>query len=224
MTINNPKSTISALICVFVLVGTLLGGFVPRQLGAGVNAKLLNHAAAKLGRPLPDRVGGWRLLREGELETDVIKMLQCEAYINRVYVHDETGDRVSVAMILGPGGPIAVHTPEICYSSQDYTLDGERTMTTLLDGKGTEQTFWNVSFQPNNVGAQPIRVLYGWSNGTSWEATKDPRFAHGWRPYLYKIQIAGPIAGNLADFEPCQDFLTRFVDQLRPQLLLPDPA
>lgn len=224
MSVTNLKSAVPAIICVLVLTGTLLGGFLPRRQSAGDSAKLLSRAAAKLDRPLPERIGAWRLLLEGKLEPDVARILQCPAYINRVYVHERTGDRVSVAVLLGPGGPIAVHTPEICYSSQDYKLDGERTLRKLTDKQGNEQTFWAVDFQPNRDTGSPMRVLYGWSDGSHWEAPADPRYDHAWRPYLYKLQIGGPVTSNVADFKPCQDFLTQFIELVRPQLLPPDPA
>ena len=54
------------------------------------------------------------------MDEDTVEMLECTGNIVRTYENQRTGEVVSVFVIVGPAGPIAVHTPEICYSSQNY--------------------------------------------------------------------------------------------------------
>jgi hypothetical protein len=180
-----------------------------------------NLAAARLRQPLPDRVGHWRLRREAELEPAVIRLLQCPAFVSRVYEHEQTGDAVSVAVLLGPPGPISVHTPEICYSSQDFTLTSEREARSISDVSGTEHSLWQVSFKSNGVDGTRLRVLYGWTTGDRWAATERPRFGFGGVKHLYKIQLASntPAGDSLDEFDPATDFLSQFLVQLDPRLV-----
>ena len=186
-----------SVVAVYVLLfaGTLAGGLVQRRSSFGTPPEqLLDQAAHKLARPLPDRLGEWRLLQETELEERVADMLRCPAYVNRVYVHDQTGDRVSVIVLVGPSGPIAVHTPEICYSSRDFRIVSERVPSSLGGDQESSQTFWEVGFESTDLSATHLRVLYAWSDGSRWNASQQPRWEYGSLPYLYKIQVAGPEA------------------------------
>src|SRR5687767_6261065 len=125
---------LSVLICAVVLTGIVAGGVVQRRFDVGPSGgESLQLAADALSRPLPARAGSWVLLTESKLGPEVVKMLRCPAYINRVYAHEQTGDRITVAVLVGPAGPIAVHTPEICYSSHDYKQASLRQMRTITD-------------------------------------------------------------------------------------------
>ncbi|HEX5103289.1 MAG TPA: exosortase-associated EpsI family protein [Pirellulaceae bacterium] len=215
------------VIAVYVLLcaGTLAGGLVQRRSSFGITPQqLLDQAAHQLARPLPERFGEWRLLQETELEERVADMLRCPAYVNRVYVHDRTGDRVSVIVLVGPSGPIAVHTPEICYSSRDFKIISERVPVSLDANQQPDQTFWEVGFESNDLSAAKMRVLYAWSDGSRWNASQQPRWEYGSLPYLYKIQIAGPESEPGSEFDPCHDFLAQFINQLDQHLVVAPAA
>ena len=180
-----------------------------------------NLAAARLRQRLPERVGHWTLEEETQLEPAVIRLLQCPASISRVYSHDQTGDRVSVAVLLGPPGPISVHTPEICYSSHDYTITSERELLELRDAAGNEHSFWQVNFKSNGFDGTRLRVLYAWTTGDRWTAAERPRFGYGGVNHLYKIQLASNTSAgdSLVDFDPAKDFLSHFLKQVHPRLV-----
>lgn len=205
-----------------MLVGTLgagwLHGRMTNRWGFHPDSNL---AAARLRQPLPDRVGHWKLRREAELEQSVIRMLQCPASISRVYEHEQTGDVISVAVLLGPPGPISVHTPEICYSSHDYTVTSAREKIDLADVTGTKHSLWEVRMKSNRVDGASLRVLYGWTTGEGWLAAEYPRFGYGGVPHLYKIQLASsslPV-DSLEEFDPAKDFLQHFFGQIQSRLV-----
>ncbi len=208
-----------------VLAGTLLGGWLQGRMTSGWGADgQLAAAGKRLDAPLGEHIGNWRLLHKSEFPADVVRMLQCPAHVSRTYIHQQTGDTVSVDVIVGPPGPISVHTPEICYSSQDFVISSERTPITVADRTNGEHTLWQVSLEPREGSAPPQRVLYAWGNGTAWTATGDPRFAHAGEPYLYKIQLAGPPADEAAEFDPCHDFLQSFLPEVQKHLVPTRPT
>jgi hypothetical protein len=184
-------------------------------------AEVLRVAADRLGAELPARLGPWRLVKNYELEQNVAEALQCVGYLHGAYTNDQTGDTVVVAVIGGPGGRISVHTPEICYSAQDYELVSDRQQLTIHDESEKVHTFWQLVANSRVRSRPDLRVLYGWSDGSSWQAVAGPRFAFAGLPLLYKLQLAGPPQAGQADpaLDPCQDFLARLVHDLQPRLV-----
>jgi hypothetical protein len=209
-----------------VLVG---GGLIASSLAVGVvHGRLTNRwgiqpdmqEAGRRLKNVPTEFGPWRQVVEHQLNERVASMLQCQGSVNRVYENAHTGQRVHVVVLLGPSGPISVHTPEVCYSSRDYLITDDRIKHTV----GDNQDLWDLRLKSNRPGAAQLRVLYGWTNDGNWDATASPRFTYGGRPLLYKIQLSGPVASEPGDQEACDDFLKNFLPVLRPHLLTSEKA
>ncbi len=148
----------------------------------------LQAAASQLER-IPDQLGDWVFVEERELEEAVQQVLRCYGHSHRVYQNAKTGSRVTIALMFGPRGPIAVHTPEICYSGQGVQAAGERKAVAVGSSDSPHQ-LWQLAFL-SNVDQQPaFEVHYGWSDGGNWQAATQPRLWMTDR--LYKIQVAGP--------------------------------
>lgn len=177
-------------------------------------------AVAKSLTTLPEACGEWRLLSETEIDPEIIDMLACTGYVNRSYRNLGTHDTVHVAIVAGPPGRIAVHTPEICYASQGFHLEQPplRRVITLPDGRRAEFTF--ASFLPDAPGPEAESKLiayHAFSDGGAWQAPEHPRFAFGGRPYLLKLQLAGRTnAGSQRGLpDPCRDFLEALLPSLQ---------
>jgi hypothetical protein len=91
----------------------------------------------------------------------------------------------------------------------------------IKDSQGTNHAFWEVPLKANHLEGTELRVLYGWSSGANWEAAQYPRFGYGGLTHLYKLQIAGSPNQqlNTPDFDPLQDFLVKYLNQLKPFLV-----
>ena len=118
------------------------------------------------------------------------QILDCAGYVNRQYVNRRSGETISLAIILGPAGPISVHTPEICYSSRAYSITTPRKQVLFTDQRGRSHAFWALTFRSNNVSADQLCVYYGWTSDGTWRAPESARFEFAGRPMLYKLQIA----------------------------------
>jgi uncharacterized protein DUF3485 len=215
---------IVSLTGLIVLCGTIWGGWLHGRMATRWGAdELLTSAGRRLVQPVSEQQGNWRLVKETPFSADVLRVLQCPAHINRAYVHQQTGEVVMVSVIIGPPGPIGAHTPEICYSSQDFELLGDRSPVTVVDRGELEHSFWQVSMEPRGVEHTSQRVLYAWGTGSKWSATENPRLEYAGQPYLYKIQLAGPLSAPDDEFKPCEDFLGWFLPEIQ-NLLVPTGA
>jgi len=219
------KKLLPAISIAVLLVSTIATGWLQGSLANRWGPPpTTNKAADELHRALLPEVGNWRVRHEGEISRDVLEMLQSPASIFRVYEHQQTGDLITLMVVLGPTGPISVHTPEICYSSRDYTLDGERHKIVLKNNQGDDHTLWDLSLKSNREGT-PLRVLYGWTSGTHWDAAQYARYSYGALPHLYKLQltVSTSSVARSSDFDPARDFLVNFLPQLGSYLVEASP-
>ncbi|TWT55873.1 hypothetical protein CA85_47710 [Allorhodopirellula solitaria] len=192
---------------------TLFAGVVHGYLDGrwSVNADL-RAVGSKLD-DLPEQVGDWRLVETTELDEGAAELLRCYGSTVRIYENAKTGAAVNVALLFGPRGPIAVHTPEICYSSVGTNQTGER-KAEQITAAGLMDSLWSVQFAVKPDPNPSLDVWYGWSDGGAWEARPQPRF---WlTENLYKIQVAGPAGDETS--RPVEEFLRVFLPMTHPQM------
>ena len=177
--------------------------------GRWAHSENLVETGAKLSQ-LPATCGDWELVEKQELATRV----QPNFYAATVQKSDSiaikaTGTVVTIAVLFGPRGPIAVHRPEICYSSVGTKQIGVRKKKTVFVDSA-KQRFWQAQFSQDKSKTATLDVWYGWSDGDDWVAAENPRF---WMTSnLYKLQIAGPVGNE--DFRPCKELLTAILPHI----------
>lgn len=178
------------------------------------------EGAAGRVRGLPETIGDWEMRDSNDFADNVIKQLQCTGYVNRVYVHKKTGDTVSVAVLVGPPGPISVHTPEVCYPSMNLEIY-QKADTQKLELDGVENEFSSVLFRSRGLEAERLRVWYSWANDGRWVVPKfSPRMAFSGSPMLFKVQVASQVEGDGGkdELDPCRLFLTDFIVVAKQQM------
>ncbi len=173
------------------------------------------EAIGKKLNELPSQFGDWVLVENQELPDSTSSILRCYGYTLQVYQNSKNGRRLSVAVLLGPRGPIAVHTPEVCYSGQGIIPTGKTTQE-AIKFDADEHTFWRVSFQSKIDSKPELEAFYAWSDGGNWQAAANPRVWLTSR--LYKIQLAcQPTSeGEVSDGVL---FLQQFLPNLQPLLV-----
>lgn len=194
------KSRVAGLILfVFILMGSCFvhGTLISRW----ADAEDMQAAGQKLG-DLPHRLGTWQMVSEDTLDPSASEMLKCHYSLVRQYKNSVTGESIAMFVIYGPRGPIAVHVPEVCYSSLGTEPLGDRKVK-RVDSKESTDEFWVTQFRKQNRKEAHLEVWYAWSNGGEWKAATRPRF---WRASdLYKIQVAASL--NASNEAPIQSFL-----------------
>jgi hypothetical protein len=182
--------------------------------GRWVDKPNVEAIGAKL-KELPNQFGDWAIVENQKLPDSALSQLQCYGYTLQVYQNAKTGRRVNVAVLFGPRGPIAVHTPEICYSGQGVTPSDVRSKEVIVVDS-EEHTLWRVNLQSKRDSKPELEAYYAWSDGSKWQAADYPR---AWLTgQLYKIQLACQPAsdGEVAD---ALLFLQQFLPILQPLLV-----
>ncbi len=166
--------------------------------------------AAERLQDFPHEFGDWHMVSADDLDEDSRSQLECLSAMDRVYANDKTGERVALLFILGPTGPTAVHTPEVCIGERDFSPLGDR--RDLAVGTGGDR-FWNKRFKSKNVHGESLSLYWAWNTAGSWVAAKDARYTFAGVPFLYKAQVTCEIPGSADDdSHDCgQRFLADFV-------------
>ena len=125
------KRYLPILSLILVLVLTAISGAIHGRMSNRWGPPQDSRAAAEKLQDLPVQFGSWRLQSSDELSDFIEDTLQCVGYLLRTYANQETGEVVTVTILLGPPGPISVHTPEICFSSRAYEIREERQKVTI---------------------------------------------------------------------------------------------
>ena len=155
------------------------------------------------------------------LDEEVAQMLQCAGSFLRVYQNSLTGGTVSVAIVVGPPGPTAAHTPEVCFSSSGKAIDEPSQAFHPRPDVAPDESLWRVTFRSSGADPQLLRVVYGWhAPDGPWQAARDPRFEYGGQPLLYKLQLACLTSerSDQTGKDPCLDFLHDFLPALEESL------
>jgi hypothetical protein len=152
--------------------------------------------AATVFQNLPHEIGPWKLEESLEIKPSALEILQCNHYSQGWYRNGDTGERAMLTLLLGPPGPMSVHTPEICYSAVDFIPVAERQRVKVRPGV-EDDTAWMVQFNSaHDLQAGITRVYYAWSDGTHWTAAEEPRVTFGGQPFLFKVQILTQLPTN----------------------------
>ena len=207
-----------------VLLLTIVTGVIQGRL---TNRWGLTEDLQAVGRrleELPAEFGDWQLVESSELGEAASQMLEAYGYVGGVYRQQSTGAHVTMFVLVGPVGPIAVHTPEVCFGSRVYELIESRQPFALDNPSSPDEphTFWAPLFRRKDVDGHLAPTYYGWTVDGRWTAANDPRFAFAANPYLYKVQVTTLVPASMARLEtdPCQEFLADFVTVVEPFLVV----
>ena len=162
---------------------------------------------------LPNRIGDWHRVSEGKpLSPFVCEALGLAGHVHRIYEHAYSGHRVAVLLLVGPGGPLVRHPPEICYQSLDNRLLDTRSLPLTVDGQ--PQHFRLLHYRAESASTKDFYVAYAFGCQHQWDAPTMPRLAYGGEPVLLKLQILTDVT-SLDDRKlPAQ--LAGFLEQLIP--------
>ncbi|MDH3719365.1 MAG: EpsI family protein [Planctomycetota bacterium] len=174
---------------------------------------------------IPLEVGDW----QGEDLPSSERELQRaggKASISRKYTNRQTGEVVSVFVILGYSRDVAVHTPDACYVGRGYQME-RRPIVSRVTSEGSTATMKTSTFlKEQGEAAIHQRIFWAWTHDGQWEAPQSPRWKYGGRTILNKVYLISNIpAGQLqaAEESPAHRFGQLFLNSVG-QVLYPSVA
>jgi hypothetical protein len=198
------------------LVSGLLHGHFRNRWGGSESA---TAAVERLHR-LPARLGEWETIQTSELSDAEQTILQPHGALRRIYRHQRTGEWMNLSIIVGPFGPTAAHTPEVCLGSSEFEVQSPRRTLSLEHGA---DEFWTVVFRTTDVEQRRLRVTYAWSFNGPWTAAQEARFRFAASPYLYKLSLSCNSPDDEASLESCRQFLESLLPELAPLIAAAPP-
>jgi hypothetical protein len=149
----------------------------------------LRAAVARLDA-IPHEFGDWTSAPY-ELDPKQLEVGEIDGCFGRVYANRQTGQQFSVMIVCGRPGPIAVHTPDWCYTGLGFQLAGRITETAVAwAGPTSPAEFHDARFEKNKGDERvALRILWSWSALGQWESPSNTRMAYAGHPYLYKLYV-----------------------------------
>ena len=178
-------------------------------------------SAARLA-DVPASIGDW-VGEDQEVDARQLARAEAAGHLARRYVQRRTGAEVSVFIICGRPGPVAVHTPDICYGGLGFRV-AEKPAKYKVEGNAEMPS---AEFTKGNfVKADPVaqrRSSGSTGRGRPAPAGKrrpDPRLTFGGSQALYKLYLVyHAVPGtDLPEHDPCQDFMHDLLPELEKAL------
>lgn len=176
------------------------------------SAQPVDDAVARLEQ-IPLRIGVWQG-KPVPGSAEQAKRAGCAGCWVRRYERSDDGAVVDVMLACGRPGPLAVHTPDVCYTGSGYT-QSEPAMQFAVDLNGDgSATFWKTRFsKPDAVVPLKLQLLWAWHSGDGWRAVRNPRLEFAGARVLYKLYVVREMDGrdDHRDDRLSSDFLTVFM-------------
>jgi hypothetical protein len=170
-------------------------------------------AEAARGEGLPGQAGDWAAGEPEALDPRALRLAGAEGHWVRRYVNGRTGESVTVLLLCGRAGPMAVHRPEHCYGSAGYEMTRPAVRVPVAPGA----SFWAATFRkPEATGPVVLRILWAWRGAGGWEAPDSPRLTLARCPVVCKMYVIHALAG--AEDRPGEGPCVGFLRQLLPVL------
>jgi hypothetical protein len=173
----------------------------------------LEQAPRRLAH-LPHSLGPWQGT-DDELGPRQARQAELRGHLLRRYVHPE-GETLTVLVVCGRPGPIAVHSPHVCYGGAGYT-PARRRARHLVEAEGLSAEFWAERYKKAGAAVpEPLQIYYSWNAGDGWVAAESPRPRFARARALYKLYVVRrlPRPDEPDEHDPIPGFLRLLVPPL----------
>lgn len=180
----------------------------------------LEQALAGLPR-VPAKFGDW-VGEDVPYDAEDMVRAGIRGSVYRRFKNVRTGELVSVLLVCGRGGPISVHTPDVCYAGAGYRLMGTAQQREIETSDGHKAAFSSARFgKATGVVPSHLEIYWTWSrDGVLWQAPENPRLSLARAPALFKLYVVSEVSMNerSATRDSCDRFLRQALPTIRQSL------
>jgi hypothetical protein len=191
-----------------LILGGVVHGVWTNRWGRSEEA---HQAAAKLDG-ISLKLGLWEGQRQTLTAAQVSQLQDVSGHFLAKYENVRHGNSVLVFVVAGRPGPIAEHTPDICYQAGGYKMTGNR----RVSEPGGD--FWTAVVAKTQAADQKrLRIYWAWGSRGEWSAPDNPRLTYAGQPALYKLYLIHEATSldDTADEEPCRDLIKKLLPELQ---------
>jgi len=167
---------------------------------------------------VPNKCGDW-IGEEAPFDEESLSHAGIRGGVFRRYTNSKTGESISMMIVCGRGGPITVHTPDICYASAGFRQLAPEQRKEVNTGASQSDSFYVARFgNPSAVAPTQMEIYWTWSrDGRSWRAPDNPRFSFARVPALYKMYVVREFApkSRAEALESCEEFIRHALPVIR---------
>jgi hypothetical protein len=178
--------------------------------------ELTDEPGASVAR-LPNvsmELGDW----QGQtLDAESQQLGDASACLLRRYTNRLTGAGVTVFLLCGRPGPVAIHPPDSCYAAGGYEITTPSQFKAPGEAGAAPAEFRVARMRKKRAGEQSqLRIFWSWNDGNGWRVPANPRWAFASSPVLFKLYLVR----ELPDFEepldddPGIDLMQRLLPEL----------
>jgi hypothetical protein len=179
------RTLVNAGACVLVLATAVAQGIWTERWTVSHD---LETAVARL-KGIPMAFGDWKG-RPVSLDERQLQVAEVAGYMARNFENQRDGERVTVLLVCGRAGPIAIHTPDVCYDGAGYTHDGVPAKREIPIGPGgVRAEFDTAEFRKDGPIPRVLDIDWSWYAGGVWSAPTNPRLQFGHMRALYKLYV-----------------------------------
>jgi hypothetical protein len=178
-----------------ILIATLVHAYYTERFTPRVTTTLT--AFTQVLPEVPMTIGKWEASVQ-ELDPEQFKLTNCPAAFQRMYRNRETGETVSVYLVVGSGRNITMHSPDWCYAAEGYQQEGSVAQYRIpVKGMASAPEFATAYFRhpesQSGPGARGVRILWTYSEDGNWQGPTVAKLRYTIRPALFKIYFIADV-------------------------------
>jgi hypothetical protein len=195
----------------FVAIGILLfsglcHGYLTNRWGEGNTNTDMNPVLAQL----PAVVGDW----EGSVLEEYSPSPGYYGSLARRYKNRRTGDTVTILLMCGPPGLVSIHTPDVCFGANGYTVEKPVRESVSLEGADDAVFFASNLVRSKAAEQTSLRIYWGWHAAGTWTVADNPRLTFAGLQTLFKLYVLRDAnEARPAPQDPCVQFLRAFLPE-----------
>lgn len=149
----------------------------------------LREAVERLSQ-VPHAIGRW-IGRDLPLDATQRVAASVAGGLVREYTHRDSGQSLTITLLVGPVSAIAAHPPTACFRGQGHQILGEPHALVVSD-EGVRHTFRSARFVAPGTSPYVTHVAWSWcadQPGSVWNAPRFPRWTFAGRHSLKKLYV-----------------------------------
>ena len=111
-----------------------------RFTGTSIDVAEFNQRFARIPKDpkVAPELGSWVGV-DNPVTEETLNTAGAVSHVSRTYTNQQTGDRVDLWLVVGHARDIGRHTPDICYPSQGFAMDGTQLKQPIMPDGSTEE-------------------------------------------------------------------------------------